>query len=194
MKRVCAAVATSTVLAAMAPVANADPSDDAQERRTFTRHDERYATELSIAGTLSGLALLYAGSRMGNLEGEVLETFAAGYMIAAPAWGEWYVHDRVVLTPGMALRAAGFAVGDYGYHQDQTCNALARMNSGGGSTCTGSPQQTTSDRVLALGLALGVLGTAWDIIDTARDAHHRRLYAAPLVSPSSAGLALGATF
>src|ERR1043165_2414797 len=83
-------------------VAVADSTYVREPGPTYIVHkDPGYATELSAVGTAAGLAGVFVGAKMGRFEGDVMKGFAGSLFVIAPSWGEWWVADRVVVTPGM---------------------------------------------------------------------------------------------
>jgi len=149
-----------------------------------------YATKLSVVGTAAGIAALFVGAKMGQFEGDVMKGFAGSLFVVAPSWGEWWVADRVVVTPGMALRLAGMATSSTAYTIDHKCNAIARMTEGS-SGCTNT---TRNDTAMGVGLALAAVGAVYDIIDAGRQARNRRFVVAPNATGESAGVSLRAQF
>src|SRR5215467_2277354 len=112
MRRVLAALATSIVASGASSVAVADSSTDHCEPGPaciVVHKSPGYATKLSTVGTLAGLAALFVGAEMGSHEGDVMKGFAGSLFVVAPSWGEWWVADRVVVTPGLVMRVVGVA-------------------------------------------------------------------------------------
>lgn len=171
--------------------AAAQPS--AQSASLVAHKSAHHATTLSVIGTLSGLGMMYFSAKYGDAEGDVMKGFAGAFMVIGPAWGEWWVADRIVFTPGMGLRLAGFGIGTLALGSDRDCNAIARMT-GGGAGCAPSTKQTANDSMLELGLALGVAGVLYDVVDAGRQARMRRFMVVPAVTPTYGGLGVAASF
>jgi hypothetical protein len=188
---VAAVAAVAVVVLACSSVARADSSWVREPGPRYIVHKSpRYATKLSIAGTLTGVVMLFAGAKMGNSEGDVMKGLAATTIVVAPSWGEWWVQDRVVVTPGMAARAVGVLASGAAIGIDHKCNALARMTDGS----TGCASTERNDTALGIGIGLVVAGAVYDIVDAGRQAEKRRFIVVPAVSPTSAGIGLTAAF
>jgi len=189
MKRMLGVIVAMTLAAS--GVVTADPTDDREPGPAYVVHkDPAYATKLSAVGTAAGLAMLFVGAKMGQFEGDVMKGFAGSLFVVAPSWGEWWVADRVVVTPGMALRLAGIATSSTAYTIDHKCNAISRMTEGS-SGCTNT---TRNDTAMGIGLALATVGAVYDIIDAGRQARNRRFVVVPNATRESTGLSLRADF
>ena len=178
------------MIVAWSAVAVAQPAMAERQRLVIVHKNPVTATKISVAGTLTGIMLLFAGAKMGNYEGDAMKAVAATTMVIGPSWGEWWVQDRIVVTPGMAARVLGLAAGGAAIGVDQKCNAIARMTDGT-SGCAGT---TKNDTLLGIGIALATAGTIYDIVDAGRQARERRFIVVPAVTPTSAGLGFAATF
>jgi hypothetical protein len=174
-----------------AGVAVADSTYVREPGPTYVVHKSPgYATKLSAVGTAAGLAALFVGAKMGQFEGDVMKGFAGSLFVVAPSWGEWWVADRVVATPGMVMRLAGVATSSAAYTIDHKCNAIARMTEGS-SGCTNT---TRNDTAMGIGLALATVGAVYDIIDAGRQARNRRFIVVPNATSESTGVSLRAAF
>ena len=187
-------VLASILFAASSALAQPSLTQPQPDVAVVVHKDPGTATKLSVIGTLAGVGMMYFAGKFGDEEGLVLKGFAATFMITGPAWGAWWARDRPVFTVGEGLRAAAFAVGGIGYSTDTKCNAVARMTGGGEQPCTGSTSEKASDTMLGLGLALGLAGTVYDIIDAGHQARDRRFVVVPALTPSGGGVSAALSF
>jgi hypothetical protein len=189
MKRVLGVILATLV--AVSGVAAADSTYVRESGPTYVVHKSPgYATKLSVVGTATGLVALFVGAKMGHSEGDVMKGFAGSLFVVAPSWGEWWVADRVVVTPGMVMRLAGVATSSTAYTIDHKCNAIARMTEGS-SGCTNTTQ---NDTAMGIGLALATVGAVYDIIDASRQARNRRFVVVPNATGESTGLSVRVAF
>jgi hypothetical protein len=146
------------------------------------RLSERTALKLSLGITVASWGAIFANAAISDGRSSGFATFGVIGAFLGPSTGHWY--RGAILTRGMISRMIGGAVMIFGI-------AL-------GSSCDGHSCETAVNSILG-GMALVAIGSADDIITAPfrMRAHNRSLQdvtLAPMVTPHSAGLALGARF
>lgn len=173
MPRFCSFFITAALFLAAAHTAHAEPH----------RRDPKTALALSIAGTIAGPVLIYAGDKAHSTPTEIV---GGATVLLGPSVGEWY-SDRGA-TWGLAARGAGMVMLAVGVGQ-----SICFEDAG----CPGHDPQL-GKALLGLGAAALVGGTLYDILDAPdaanqfNDEHH--LSITPTIEHGGGGVALAGTF
>jgi hypothetical protein len=157
---------------------------------------EGTALALSLGGTVVSWGLLGAAHYVYDKNGQAtaMMGLVGGFgIVAAPSAGHWYAGTRG--TRGLAVRLAGVATLLAGAVYKETECPLFSFGHDDGPPCI--PQRGSN--VLLVGLGLVLAGTIDDIVTAPSRVrrHNERLSnlaIAPMLTGSSAGLALGGRF